>query len=178
MEVFSWDDAVNQSYEEDRPLMLSANSKTQKNSFSNIYQNSEEKLDFTTTKKNTSQIDKYQASLTLSISDNTEVKQSLLEDVSFDLVTDSSKVTMKNNLQSHGRMVEEIPFHESVNSMPKLGKEFSSTKKKEFTDSRSTANFKFDSPDKHSLSTSQKQEIVGDSKAFGCKKVWILVSSF
>jgi len=56
----------------------------------------------------------------LSVSDNNEprINPSLLEDISFELGTDSSKLkkkTYKTKFQPPNA-VEEIPFHESVNS--------------------------------------------------------------
>ena len=89
--------------------------------------------DYQSIKFNNSEKDAEQMSLTLSISDNTEHKNaSILDNVSFEIATDSSKFAKKLSLPSKAsQKVVEIPFHEDVNHDNKLdSKEYSSSTKK------------------------------------------------
>ena len=91
----------------------------------------------------TSDKDQEQISLTLSISDNTEIKNpSIIENISFELGTESSKITKKIWKVGQKKVVE-IPFDHDVNNdkTPVFDNYTSSAKKKSFADSHSTANF-------------------------------------
>lgn len=106
--------------------------------------------------------------MTLSISDNTEFKKSgsAFEDISFEFGTDSSKFTKKS--QMYNKHVQEIPFHQEVNSgIKRHFKDFTSSSKKELADSRSTATFKMESADIHLSNQKNSENKIKSIKSFG-----------
>ncbi|CAI2373150.1 unnamed protein product [Moneuplotes crassus] len=106
-------------------------------------------------------------SLTLSISDNTEVRKnnSVLDDLSLDIATDSQKLTKFTSSTHRNNDYTEINFKKEARIPENTGiKNFISSEKKcSFADSHSTANFKMESSDQkakknedHSLFTRVK----------------------
>lgn len=95
---------------------------------------------------------------------------SSLDDISFEIITDSTKFNRKtlNGGRTKKLHVEEFPFHEEVNSKDGKRSRDLSSQNNNFVDSHSTANFRFESSDqKFSNKNMNEYRPLVSTKAYG-----------